>query len=1162
MTFSKLLDNSTEDFSMRGRLADLLSSNKYAEFSIATGYWDLPSLVDLYDELIAFLSNPENRIRLLIGEEPTVASYQVKSQAQQNPAFPQRYIKKDLEDLDLTPEYRKAAELIAKFSAGDSSKAQFQIRIYRKNFLHAKCYILGTESQNAVGILGSSNFTRQGLSGNLELNHFESDNSTVNFIPKNSDQHPSHRSWFENLWNDAEDWTGQFRQELISLSKHGDTCYSPYEMYIHALYRIYRRELEDELNDVVFNEGKIEIPQLERFQLQNANSIIKKLERQGIAMLSDSVGLGKTYTAIKVIDYYKNHRDQGVRVVVICPAGLKAQWLSAFNDFRMQPPEILSMQDVNQIELTKSNLRNIPVGLFVFDESHNLRSAGGRRFEAFLKWRMDNPHAKTLLVTATPINNQMTDLFNQVQLALGGDVLNLGRFYDRNRQKYDTIEERLNLIKADIHRQIRDQRKVDFEKIREQLRPMLNRFIVRRTRQGIEKEYPDGLLINGKLQKFPIATPLNLEYKVQNEYKSELLDYAASFEPLSSAYDYEIQGIMEQDTLLHPLSALKDGIKREKKINSSLEIIYTGILSLGFPCYRYNIYQWRYYGKKLSELKLNADDNREISRQTGIYGIFRTIFLKRMESSLHSLWLSLNNYEGKLNLFLSNLKKHDKIVSVKDISKLNEIIASYNEQGAEEDELDINLIDFSKEDIIMIDADKGVFRVDELLMDIEKDLNIIQILRKQVEKLIEHDNKLVQLADKLDELSGKKVLIFTYFADTMTYLRDKLPEMLRKKRNIEFALGSKYDIENFACRFAPIAKKYEFKDGEQEVNVLVATDKLSEGQNLQDCGIIINFDLHWNPVRMIQRNGRINRLGSVFSEIFIYNFRPTEQLESYLQLVNKLQSKIDLIRYTIGSDQSVLDEEPMPQDFTEDLYSRDEKKRIAALKRIQETSELIGAEDLFMDNLREFYRNEQFTDEYKTSIFEMPKGKWGKITSPKPEDEFTHMAHISSDSEDGGYFVTMTAEGKTEMISTEEGLLYIQAASSENERFSDQFKGKPAQERLFNNLIDSGETFDMRADRYNDNQMNAINHLVQRMEENGIPEPVIQKVYDTIYQTENSYVKKQMVNLVRELTRKIRNQQGVRSELLDRFIEVASLTDLPVDNEPPKLNEVIQIFAR
>jgi ERCC4-related helicase len=141
--------------------------------------------------------------------------------------------------------------------------------------------------------------------------------------------------------------------------------------------------------------------------------------------------------------------------------------------------------------------------------------------------------------------------------------------------------------------------------------------------------------------------------------------------------------------------------------------------------------------------------------------------------------------------------------------------------------------------------------------------------------------------------------VFTYFADTLKYLEEKLPEYLVKGNNIEFALGTKGEIEDYAKRFAPISKRYQLKQGEKEIDFLMATDKLSEGQNLQDCGMIVNYDLHWNPVRMIQRNGRINRLGSLHEEIFIFNFRPTEQLESYLKLVSKLQDKINLIRYTL-----------------------------------------------------------------------------------------------------------------------------------------------------------------------------------------------------------------------------------------------------------------------
>ena len=157
-------------------------------------------------------------------------------------------------------------------------------------------------------------------------------------------------------------------------------------------------------------------------------------------------------------------------------------------------------------------------------------------------------------------------------------------------------------------------------------------------------------------------------------------------------------------------------------------------------------------------------------------------------------------------------------------------------------------------------------------------------MKEQLALLIKKDNKIKVLADKLDENEESKVLVFTYFTDTFKYLQQNLPGLVRNKRNIEFALGTKGEIENFARRFAPVSKKYQIKQDEQEIDHLVATDKLSEGQNLQDCGVIINYDLHWNPVRMIQRNGRINRIGSLFSEIFIFNFRPTEQLENYLKL--------------------------------------------------------------------------------------------------------------------------------------------------------------------------------------------------------------------------------------------------------------------------------------
>lgn len=1157
----KLIDNSSNDYQLGSVLRELIRDTAYSEISIATGYWDLPGMVEIYNELNTFLLRKNTTLRVLLGEEPSVKAYQIKNPAKPDPDFPEKYLKKDLEELQLKEEFQKVADLLVKYM-NEENDSKLQIRVYRKNFLHAKCYIFGTDEENAVGIIGSSNFTRQGLFGNLELNQLEDNNATVNFIRKNLSQHPSHRTWFEELWNDSEHWSQIFKEEILALSKHGGMCFSAYEMYIHALYRIYGQELQDEKETRVdIDDSGSGKPQLLKFQIENANSLIKKLERQSVAMLSDSVGLGKTYTAIKVIEYYKHNLNQ--RVVVIAPAGLIQQWRKAFDDFRMvHIPEIYSLQDTNRIEDIRENLKSIPVGLFVFDESHNLRSAGGQRFDVFIKWRQENEKSKTLMVTATPINNQLADLTNQIMLGSGGDIFRLGRFYDRSRQKYFTLKERLELLQADMRKQIRENKFINYHQIKEQLTPLLNRFIVRRTRQGIEKEYPDGLEINGKRQKFPKSYPDNLEYEVPNQFKSQLLKIAEKNKELIRAFNYEITSLAELEYLAHPLDLFEHYTEREKPINSSLEIIYTALLSLGFPCYRYNIYRHAYFGRRRGELELNADENRELSRQIGIYGIFRTVFLKRLESSLSSINKSIKSYEYKLQDFQTKLDKFNKIISVKNLSALNKAIDAYNEQNAEEDELDFDIESFeeTEQEFVTIVADEGVFNVAQLKTDITKDLSIIGILKEQIALLIKKDDKIQELAKHLNQNDDRKVIVFTYFADTLKYLSENLPGYLVKGKNIEFALGTKSEIEDYAKRFAPVSKKYELKQGEKEIDFLVATDKLSEGQNLQDCGMVVNYDLHWNPVRMIQRNGRINRLGSKFEEIFIYNFRPTEQLESYLQLVSKLQDKINLIRYTIGSDQSVLDEEPIPQDFTEDLYSRDEKKRLEAFRKIFETSELLAAEDLFMDDLREFDRNENLADTYKEKIKNLPKGKWGKVQMKKDDDDYSHLAHIIDDKDEAGYFIAYK-DKKGEMITSAEGLLSIQSGSTNNERFKDTFKNKPKVESDIRDYILSYQFREGdSANNYTKGQEAAIAYIRNAMFEYQYPYDVIEQADNCLLYSLNAYLNKESMKLVREVNRLLRQNKHVGSEIIDRIIALARQYKPGEATDKAPLSEIVQIF--
>jgi ERCC4-related helicase len=1161
----KLIDNSSNEYQLGEVLKELFRDNSYSQIAIATGYWDLPGMVEIYDELRSFLERENTSVRLLLGEEPSVRAYQVKNPRKQDPDFPEKYLKRDLEDLQLKEDFQKVVDLLSKH-LNTEKETNLQIRVYRENFLHAKCYIFGSDEENAVGIIGSSNFTKQGLFGNLELNQFENNNATVNFIRKNLTQHPSHRSWFEEIWNRSEEWSGVFKEEILELSKHGSICYSPYEMYIHALYRIYGQDLQDEKeNKVGVDDPASGKPQLLKFQIQNANSLIKKLERQGVAMLSDSVGLGKTYTAIKVIEYYMLNPEKNQRVVVITPAGLQSQWEKAFSDFQFKHlPEILSLQDTGKVEERRENLKAIPVGLFVFDESHNLRSAGGSRFDVFIKWRQENENAKTLLLTATPINNQLADLTNQIMLGSGGDIFKLGRFYDRSKQKYFTLKERLELLQTDMRRQIREIGSIDYQQIKEQLTPLLNRFIVRRTRQGIEKEYPEGLEINGNLQKFPKSYPDNLEYEVPNQFKTQLLTIASSDLLLTQAYRYTIASLAEVEYLAHPLDLFPQYTERDKPIQSSLEILYTGLLSLGFPCYRYNIYRHAYYSRKRGELELNADDNRELARQIGIYGIFRTIFLKRLESSLHSIGLSVNSYERKLLDFAEKLRKFNKIVSVKNLSQLNKAIEAYNEESTDEDELDFDIESFEQEsnEFVTIPADEGVFNVQQLKIDIEKDLSVINILKQQIALLIKKDDKIQVLAKSLNQNDDRKVLVFTYFADTLNYLKENLPKYLINNRNVEFAIGNKSEIEDFAKRFAPVSKKYSLKNGEKEIDYLLATDKLSEGQNLQDCGIIINFDLHWNPVRMIQRNGRINRLGSKHEEIFIFNFRPTEQLESYLQLVRKLEDKINLIRYTIGSDQSILDEEPIPQDFTEDLYSRDEKKRLAAFQKIFETTELLAAEDLFMDDLREFDHNDQLDIAYREKIKNLPKGKWGNVQMRKEDDPFIHLAHLADDKQEAGYFVAFNRGSIGELFTTTEGLLSIKATSDQNQRLRDNFRNKPQVESDILSFIQAYQfTEDEHRNRYNLPQQAAITFLISKMIEYGYPAAEIEMVNNSILHSQNAYLNRENMKLVRLVNRMNRRQQHVGEEIIKKFI-LLSLQNRPEEKtEKAPISDIIQIFA-
>lgn len=313
----KLIDNSSDKYLLKSVVADLLKDSSYTEISVATGYWDLPGMVDIYNELNSFLSRDGVQFRLLLGEEPSVKAYQLKNPEPIDPNFPQKYFKQDLQELELHTEFQKVCDFLQEHLKKDAEgNSKLQVKVNKQNFLHAKCYIFGSEHENAVGIIGSSNFTRHGLSGNLELNAVEDNNATVNYRRLNILQHPSHRSWFEELWDNSEDWNQKFKTEIFGLSKFGNLSYSPYEIYIRILYELYGDDIE--IEEKTKNEEAFERKNtLTVFQQESVRKALNRLNdpKIGMCLIGDSVGLGKSYIARDIIERIGYYERKNVLIV-------------------------------------------------------------------------------------------------------------------------------------------------------------------------------------------------------------------------------------------------------------------------------------------------------------------------------------------------------------------------------------------------------------------------------------------------------------------------------------------------------------------------------------------------------------------------------------------------------------------------------------------------------------------------------------------------------------------------------------------------------------------------------------------------------------------------------------------------------------------------------
>ena len=1117
---SKIIDN------RRKKLVNCLieASKDYDELSIATGYWDLKGTKLLLPYIKSY-----KKIRILIGRELLIPRHQLK---EIEADYPDRDIFEDLQhlkpDSELRPTIFEIKNLI--------ESGVFEVKVFKKTFLHAKCYIFGGfNSNSAVGVIGSSNFTENGLTSNLELNAGEIDHRIVQFHPTHEDHENGHLSWFEEAWNDEScvEWTGQF-EELIDTSIHGEKLFSPYYMY----------------GDLLKNDREIthlSSKKLQDFQERSVKQIMWRLEKNGVAMLADSVGLGKTITAIGVIKQYS-----GKRVVVIAPKSLVGQWNTEIARERLLGITVVSLQNKNEIEEEQKKDKYLPVSLFVIDESHNLRSQGSKRFDQIKEWVINNENADTLLLTATPVNNSLDDLTNQILIGTRGeqDLLKVNVRNSEGVVKSRSFFDALALIKKRISQnraQGNDMRPI-YEEARQIIDPILREFVIRNTRQSIEKELEGkGLDIDGKSFKFPKIKVSNVDFFSGNYYSIKL---GSPIKPIENCSVDSIQGTT--DKLEHPLRQLEEWNNQElnKTDKSAIYRLYQYILSLSFVPYRTAMYDHKVYGKTLEELKtikFKGETTKNLKLQLGMYGLLRIVLLKRFESSAFSLLSSVKKYQKRLKAFEEFFNNKNILLN---LSEIDNILEEFGDDSSEE-------LDLNDEDVIKSAEKTGVkvsdktHNINAISEDMAYEKKILDSIIELTEAFNRNDKKLDAFNKLILEIHKedpkRKILVFSFFGDTVNYLKEAIQDKsVFTTENSAFVSGKdRTNALNSADRFAPVAR-----DGQEEVQksgeltYLFSTDVLAEGQNLQDCGLIINYDLHWNPVRMIQRNGRINRLGSPHSEIEVKNIVPHKELEKFLGLVSKLQDKISLIQATIGSDSSVLGEEINPIDY-KGIYDQDSSLATQEYLKLEQEADVF-TDDQYIADLKDFYENS--SDMTLTSIDKIPLGKWGVIDQQKilqsPEAIVFTRIEFTNGKDQFTFYRNNSQANAIDVLLTGEALQILR--SSDKKRELDKIS--LSKEKQFEIVVKNGP----QITRYERDPERLTPSQISLMEEarNANWSAEDRQRLESLLTTRNVFQSR----LARKLTKEIREviKEGKFSKVPDVLIKIKEIL-------PPEAKEQIRV---
>ncbi len=856
-----IIDNRNEK--LVEHITQILGTTETAKFAV--GYFFLSGLEAIQERLAGV-----KRLRLLIGNTSSRETIEQISEGYkrlelvQSAEEKERYLKrteKQRRARDTAENLRHTIAMMDQTDDGEGlvntligmiQEKRLDVRVYTKGRLHAKAYIFDYPAaghyENGIAVVGSSNLTLSGLTHNTELN----------VVVHGNENHARLTEWFEDLWEDSEPFAAPLMQELTT--SWAAARVTPYDIYMKSLYALVADRLEEgERGEILWDDEVTR--SLAEFQKVAVRQAIQMIRDHGGAFVSDVVGLGKSYIGAGIVKHFA--RTERARPLIVCPKPLEDMWENYNETFdlnaRVLPMSQLHYSGQDGLHSILEDPKYRDRNFVLIDESHHFRHHSSQRYE-MMETYLARGDKKVCLLTATPRNQDARDVYNQIRLFHPDDITLLP-------VDPPNLKEYFRLI----------------DKGERRLQDLLVHVLIRRTRKHILRYYGYTEDSNRPMRELP-----------DGQAKQYLNGGKRAYVIVAGRHQYFPQ--RELETLRYSIEETYTGLYDQIRqyLGRPAGKRYTPIPNQELTYARYGL--WRYVHPDKQRVKPYRDLQRA---GVNLRGLIRVLLFKRFESSVHAFRETLKRLEKTHDYFLQALDEGF-VPAGQEAQKL-----LYKSDTLDQAEL----MDALRESAQRYDIQD--FNIDRLQAHLESDRTLLKKMAKIVAPITpDKDAKLQALLTQLETNIRKKrgkVLVFTQYADTAEYIYENLnPGDAR--HDVESIYGTDKSKARMAARFAPLANPHFNIGDDQVVHTLVATDVMSEGLNLQDGDVIVNYDLHWNPVRLIQRFGRIDRIGSENDVIWGFSFLPETSLEKNLGLHTVLTKRIQEIHDTIGEDAAILDE--------------------------------------------------------------------------------------------------------------------------------------------------------------------------------------------------------------------------------------------------------------